>query len=193
MTKRNSGFYRNPEMLVGISAVFIGLAALGVSLFEAHLMRQEQRAAVLPILELSQSFDIDESSTEQATWRFSLQAHNVGIGPAIIRDFVVLADGKRQATWNDAMQVITASTAGLPYRQSWINGRTIPPGGQVVMFDYVGPVNLSKIATQSKRLQFEACYCSVFNECWRVEFGTAGTTRATDNCASTRDAVVFNE
>jgi hypothetical protein len=36
------------EMLVGVSAVVIGVCALGVSLYEASLMREQQRAAVLP-------------------------------------------------------------------------------------------------------------------------------------------------
>lgn len=35
----------HPEMLVGISAVVIGVCALGVSLYETSLMRSEQRAA----------------------------------------------------------------------------------------------------------------------------------------------------
>ena len=39
-----------PEMLVGISAVVIGVCALGVSLYETKLMREEQRAAVLPMI-----------------------------------------------------------------------------------------------------------------------------------------------
>ena len=38
-------------MLVGGSAVLIGVCALGVSLYEASLMREEQRAAVIPLVE----------------------------------------------------------------------------------------------------------------------------------------------
>ena len=44
-------------LLVGISAVVIGVCALGVSLYEASLMREEQRAAVIPILELARSYN----------------------------------------------------------------------------------------------------------------------------------------
>ena len=36
------------EMLVGVSAVVIGVCALGVSLYETSLMREQQRAAVCP-------------------------------------------------------------------------------------------------------------------------------------------------
>jgi hypothetical protein len=44
-----------PEMLVGVSAVFIGVCGLVVSLYETSLMREEQRASVLPIVELGRS------------------------------------------------------------------------------------------------------------------------------------------
>ena len=58
----------NPEMLVGVSPVMIGVCALAVSLYEAGLMREQQRAAVLPILELSRSYN------PQVTWDGALRA-----------------------------------------------------------------------------------------------------------------------
>ena len=82
------------EMLVGVSAVIIGICALGVSLYEASLMREEQRAAIMPLLELTRSHNLqtDESSGEGA--RLWLQAENVGIGPARVEDFRVTVDGQ---------------------------------------------------------------------------------------------------
>ena len=60
------------EMLVGISAVVIGVCALAVSLYETSLMREEQRAAVMPLLELSRSYNLSEaegkSSGRQKLW-----------------------------------------------------------------------------------------------------------------------------
>ncbi|MBU2677456.1 MAG: hypothetical protein KJP16_10250 [Gammaproteobacteria bacterium] len=54
-----------PEMLVGISAVVIGLCALGVSFYETSLMRSEQRAAVVPILELGRSYNYSETDSSR--------------------------------------------------------------------------------------------------------------------------------
>ncbi|MEM1262028.1 MAG: hypothetical protein AAGH76_06510 [Pseudomonadota bacterium] len=195
MSDQQASVFRNPEMLVGLSAVLIGLAALGVSLFEANLMRQEQRAAVLPIVELSQSSDLADTQTNTAVYKFSLHAANVGIGPATVRDFVVLVDGVHQPTWQAAMRAITETDEGLDYVQSWINGRTIPPGGNVAMFEYTGPINLAKIATNPKqpRLRFAACFCSVFAECWRTEFGAAGAIEAADDCVANPDVELFQE
>ena len=63
-----------PEMLVGLSAVLIGVCALGVSLYETSLMREEQRAAVMPILELGRSYNV--SSSDPSSNRFALLAQN---------------------------------------------------------------------------------------------------------------------
>ena len=41
------------EMLVGVSGIVIGICALGISLYETSLMREEQRAAIMPLLELN--------------------------------------------------------------------------------------------------------------------------------------------
>ncbi len=71
-----------PEMLVGISAIVIGVCALGVSLYETHLMREEQRSSVLPILELARSYYVDGRSDSTSEWRLELYVENVGIGPA---------------------------------------------------------------------------------------------------------------
>ena len=69
------------EMLVATSAVFIGVCALAVSLYETTLMREEQRASVLPIVELGRSHYTRDDSKDK--WRLSLHAENVGIGPGV--------------------------------------------------------------------------------------------------------------
>ena len=71
-----------PEMMVAVSAVFIGVCAHAVSLYETQLMREEQRSAVLPILELGRSYYTKSGDEARTNWRLSLHADNVGIGPA---------------------------------------------------------------------------------------------------------------
>ena len=90
-------------MLVGISAVVIGLCALGVSLYETSLMRSEQRAAVVPILELGRSYNA--SPTDPSKNRLSFIAQNVGIGPARVVDFRVTVDQELFTTWDGAIRV----------------------------------------------------------------------------------------
>ncbi len=61
-----------PEMMVAVSAVLVGICALAVSLYEAQLMREEQRSAVLPILELSRSYYTKSGDETRTNWRLSL-------------------------------------------------------------------------------------------------------------------------
>ena len=171
-----------PEMLVGVSAVLIGVCALGVSLYETGLMREEQRAAVMPLMELGRSYSLNEGETLTEKWRLSLHAENVGIGPARVMDFHVTVDGVQKPTWGAAMQALIGRNEPIAYGQSTINGRTIPPDRSVTMFD-LGDTELTKeIIAEFDRLDFEACFCSVFDECWTTSYSTFGATNAVEEC-----------
>ena len=93
------------EMPVGVSAVVIGVCALGVSLYETLLMREQPRAAVLPILELGWFFYLAPETQGTDGWRLSFSAENVGIGPRVL-DYVVTVDGEPQATWGEAIRTL---------------------------------------------------------------------------------------
>lgn len=171
-----------PEMLVGASAVLIGVCALGVSLYETSLMREEQRAAVIPLMELGRSFLVYDDETQIENWRLSLHAENVGIGPARVMDFHVTVDGVPKTTWSAAMQALIGRTEPIAYIQSTINGRTIPPDRSVTMFDLRDTELTKEIIDEFDRLDFQACFCSVFDECWTTHYSTFGATNATEEC-----------
>ena len=171
-----------PEMLVGVSAVFIGVCALVVSLYETTLMREEQRSAVLPLLELSRSYYTKSGDETRTNWRLSLHADNVGIGPARIHDFVVTIDGKPYTTWRSAFRALLGSDVPISYGQSTINGRTIPPDRSVKMFDLSNTELVVPIVAEFERLDFEACFCSVFDECWKTSYSTFGAAELVAEC-----------
>ena len=123
----------NPEMLVGVSAVVIGVCALGVSLYEAALMREEQRSAVLPLVELSRSVYTAGEDTDR--WRLQINVGHMGIGPARIADFKVSVDGVAHGNWQSAMRALLHTDERIEYGHSTINGRTIPPDTEIAVFD----------------------------------------------------------
>ncbi|MEP6390308.1 MAG: hypothetical protein ABJ056_10335 [Halioglobus sp.] len=170
-----------PEMLVGVSAVFIGVCALVVSLYEASIMRAEQRSSVLPLLEISRSHFIDEDKPE-AEWRLEIHAENVGIGPATVRDFRVTVDGKPQKSWAQAIGVLLDSDAEVVYWQSTINGRTLPAERVITMFGLRDRELAEEVVSQFDRLDFEACYCSVFDECWVTSYKRFGGADPVEAC-----------
>jgi hypothetical protein len=169
-------------MLVGVSAVVIGVCALAVSLYETKLMREEQRAAVLPLVELARSYYSDPESPDK--WRLSLHAENVGIGPARVRDFIVTVDGEPHSDWRSAMGALVGRSVNIAYGQSSINGRTIPPERQVTMFDLSDTALTAEIIRNFDRLDFEACFCSVFEECWTTSFSGFGNATPVAECVA---------
>ena len=171
----------HPEMLVGVSAVVIGLCALGVSMYEASLMREEQRAAVMPILELGRSYNV--SSSDPSSNRFALLAQNVGIGPARVLDFKVSVDGEPQLTWDAAMRELTDADGRVSHSMSVINGRTIPPDKTVRIFELKDMEFLETVLENDARLEFEACYCSIFDQCWTTNNSTFGVSEETTACS----------
>lgn len=170
------------EMLVGVSAVIIGICALGVSLYEASLMREEQRAAIMPLLELTRSHNLqtDESSGEGP--RLWLQAENVGIGPARVEDFRVTVDGAPQPTWDAAFRELIGHEFPISYGKSRINGRTIPPDRLVTMMNLNDGELAKQILDEFDRLDFEACFCSIFDECWKTSNSAFGAATQVDSC-----------
>lgn len=177
-----------PEMMVGVSAVVIGVCALFVSIYEASLMREEQRSAVMPMLELGRSFNIDRTDDDEDRTRLSLHAENVGIGPARILDFRVTVDGVPHSTWGEAMQALLREDQSLSYGQSTINGRTIPPERSVKMFDLGNTELAPRLIDEFDRLDFEACYCSIFDECWTTTYSGFGTATPVESCVASDES-----
>lgn len=175
----------HPEMLVGVSAVIIGVCALGVSLYETSLMREEQRAAVIPLLELGRSYNLGQATDADDKSRLWLHAENVGIGPARVLDFRVTVDGEHQTTWRAAMTALLGRDEDISYGQSTINGRTIPPDRTVRMFDLNTTGLTAELLGKFERLDFEACFCSVFDECWTTKYSTFGAASPVPTCERT--------
>ena len=178
----------HPEMLVGVSAVVIGVCALGVSLYETSLMREEQRAAVIPMVELSRSFFQENGEDDSESLRLKLSLENVGIGPARIQDFRVTVDGEPQPTWRATINMLLGEDVTAPYVQSTINGRTIPVDRRVDMFDLRDSGVARRMLAEFERLDFSACYCSVFDDCWQTSYRTFGTSAEVESCVSSADS-----
>jgi hypothetical protein len=76
-----------------VIATLVGLCALSVSAYTAHVQRQQVRAAVWPILEFDSS---------NAPIHFILA--NKGVGPAIIRHVIVKVDDQPVRNWREALE-----------------------------------------------------------------------------------------
>src|SRR6266498_1285093 len=84
---------RGASRYEAIIATLIGLLAVSVASYTAYMQRQQVRAAVWPILEF------DSSNAPDIHYTLS----NKGVGPAIIRHVIVMADGQPMRNWKEAL------------------------------------------------------------------------------------------
>jgi len=160
----------SPQMLVGLSAILLSVCGLFVSIYEASLMRQQQRASVWPHVQVGYS---------QGAGEVTFAVRNTGVGPAHIRAAHVPHEDTVAADWSALLQSVstadTISADTIGYSVSLISGSVLPPQSErediFSMEDGAGPTPLLwrlKEEVRENNLDVTVCYCSVYDQCWRT-------------------------
>lgn len=160
------------ETIGSISAIVVGIAAVLVSLDQARTTRRAQEAAVLPLVKIQTRFANDANERS-----FLVEIANIGTGPAFVEDAQIVWDGgaapdfeavRAEMDWigEDAAVwtgVLAGNVLGMAERQALFEARWAPdaPGAS-------GAAIATAEAVWSS-LDVEACYCSVFEQCWRTQ------------------------
>lgn len=150
----------NTDLIVSGAAIFISLCTLVVLLYEARIMREQQRASVWPYIELA------VGSGNQG---FHVVTHNQGIGPARIRSLRAFVDGTPVRTWDAMFDSLGVETGS--WGNDLTNGRVIPGQSGLPTLRAAGAERAARLIDayfDDQRLAFEVCYCSIYDECWRV-------------------------
>jgi hypothetical protein len=176
-----------------VIATLVGLCALCVSAYTAHVQRQQVRAAVWPILEFDSS---------NAPIHFILA--NKGVGPAIIRHVIVKVDDQPVRNWRKALEKMLGPGEHLG-SESDMSGRVFAAGESMTVFTPRDPENNPlnfdksnplwvKMNKDRLRVTVEICYCSTLDECWTLRAGgsTPGTTTESRRC-QTSSAISFQQ
>jgi hypothetical protein len=177
-----------------VIATFVGVCALCVSAYTAHVQRQQVRAVVWPILQ----FD----SSNAPDIHFTLA--NKGVGPAIIRHVIVRVDGQPVRNWKEALERILGPGEHLG-SESDMSGHVLAAGESMTVFTprdaENNPLNFDrsnplwvKLNKDRGRVTVEICYCSTLGECWTLHASglTPSTTTETRHCPS-RSATSFQQ
>lgn len=144
-------WYKNPEMLVALSALFVGLLTAIISIYSAYVDREYARASVWPKLEMYRSFSGDT---------FSYGVSNKGTGPAIIEYAKIQIGPDIIKQWSDIEEFSRIS-------QSHLHSTTMLPGQVITPIKYRGD-RVPEILKLDENLSIELCYCSIYEECWTV-------------------------
>jgi len=166
-----------------VIATLVGLCALCVSAYTAHVQRQQVRAAVWPILEFDSS---------NGPIQFTLA--NKGVGPAIIKHVSVKVDDQPVKNWAEVLEKILGP-GYHPGEESDMRGRVFSAGESMNVFTPHGDANnpipfdksnplWAKLNTGRSRVTVEICYCSTLDECWTLRAGgsTPSITTETRLC-----------
>ena len=181
----------SPDMIAALSAVVIGVCALGVSLYQAAVMRGQQEimqaqqdAMVWPFLEVGPSLN---------SRGFHIDVANQGIGPARVRAARVTVDGAPVRFWDEALDALFGEGTGARGAFGWstLRGRVIPPDGNVQVLFLAPGAGADSAFAAVDRLGAEVCYCSVYDACWTARLGFATEPEPTDDCAHIPEAERF--
>lgn len=160
-----------PDMIVAMAAVVVGVCALGISLYQSVIMREQQRelseqrrAEVWPYLEFGKGY---------ANGSFRFIIGNVGIGPARMRSIRMTFDGEPVLAWKDLMTKVRPKGT-YSYIQSHIGGRVLRPGDKIEALVVDGEMGDSLQQHVAQRLETIICYCSVYDDCWEYVENLAG-------------------
>lgn len=154
------------EMLLAVCAVITSVIAVYVAWDQGRVMRAQQHGAVYPVLQVDGFV-----STNLRTASMGIRVGNSGVGPALIHDVTLSANGVE-------LETLDAYRDRLPegYDLSWagLAGRALAPGEEIIPIqiswtrDDISQETLYATAAEWGELELAICYCSVFDKCWRT-------------------------
>ena len=157
------------EFFVAICALLTSVVAIWVAWDQSRVMRAQQHGMVYPVLQVEGFV-----SNKPETISMGLRLSNTGVGPALIESVVASTDGEQ-------LETLEPFRAYLPsgFAISWTGmaGRSLAPGMQVDAISLVWDVDeitseqLNTAVVNWGEIDFDFCYCSVFDRCWRVGVG----------------------
>ncbi len=146
------------SLAAGVAALF----AVGVSLYQARLAREQLRASAWPYLAQSNSYVPEQPYTRQV--------ENQGVGPARVRAFRVLVDGRPAQTWGAVVRSLTGAPDSAVVYSSLSRGSVLSPGMVLTLLQLPAGQQAERFwAAAQTRLETVICYCSIYDECWEAD------------------------
>jgi hypothetical protein len=149
------------DRVLSLAAGVAAVTAVAVSLYQAALAREQLRASAWPYLAQANSFTAGRPYLRVVS--------NEGVGPARVRSFSVLVDGRPVPTWDAAVRALTGQSEPALVYSSFGRGSVLPPGATRTLLTLPRGERAATFWREAQtRLETVACYCSVYDECWRA-------------------------
>lgn len=172
--KPGGGIPRWLELVVAVTALITSISSIVLAIQNGRDMDKLVKANSLPYMQGGFS-----DASPQGADVLSLDLFNPGVGPAHEKSLRITVDGRYVRSMNEfyAASLGAAVLAGpRPFAHEMVkNGvrtRFVAPGQQQMVFRIPKrPDNAQlwdRLDAAQSRWSVDFCYCSVFNECWRV-------------------------
>ncbi|MGZ5202835.1 MAG: hypothetical protein ACXWC4_23980 [Telluria sp.] len=163
------------DITLGVAATIVSLVSLWLGLHSAHSMEKLVAANSYPYVELMRSMATAAPlpGSDRPARMVSYQLDNNGVGPARIEWVEMRFKDKPVA---DITELLDACCKAAAYnydglnRRGGIEGALVRPGASVVMFSWIEQAvpnpHFEALHRQLDSVDWSACYCSVFDECY---------------------------
>jgi len=160
-------WYQKGEMLIGLSALVVSLVAVGVGVYSAVTDRIYAKASVWPRLVVSTNVSTSDNSFSEIGVKIS----NKGTGPAIIKSLRVWSKDTEIKQWNDIVEPHRKLLKSISLTTSELTNQVISADQTFVLFN-LGSDSSDSIKKYKEKIfptKLEVCYCSIYDECWKVD------------------------
>jgi hypothetical protein len=163
------------DRIVSGSAMFVALSSLAIALYEVRMMRAHDRISVWPYVAVGNS---------DADGVYFYNVRNAGIGPALIRSFELVVDGKPQKNWGGAIDAFGIDMHGAPSSYSHIGkGVVLLPGANLRVLEIGGAAGQALHRAAQTRMHTRICYRSLYEQCWVDDISESTEPQPVDSCA----------
>jgi hypothetical protein len=147
-------------------ALFVAVLALLLAAWTAYSDREHKILSVRPHLSISWFYDEADPKAPKRGWRLN----NQGLGPAVIRVFEVYVDEKPQTAWAAfaAALELTDPNNTRHFITNLYSDQIVPSSQSLMLFAVSDAAARETITRQVARVRMALCYCSLYDECWRV-------------------------
>ena len=185
------------ETVASIVAMLVGVSALFVAWDQAQIMRKQQHASVVPILNVSGGFSSSEDSHVM-----TVELRNNGIGPALIQSARLTVGGHEIKDWPDLRDRFLPKALHDHFRSSLDTTIGVLAAGeraQAIRFTWsrspaidadFEKLKSNVFSNGANAAVFSVCYCSVFDRCWRSGEGESSKPQPVKKCNDAGEDVV---
>ena len=160
------------SQIASLIAVMVSISALAVSIYEARIMKEQQqlmvsqqKTSVWPYVKGNTLLRFDSVSSIRVV------LENKGIGPALIDDIQLSINGSVATDYTDLNDKLGAIFKDHVYYLSLasLSEHVLAPGEILELMKVrFPPFNDDYIVVSEMEIGYDLCYCSVYEECWKV-------------------------